>query len=175
MPKEMQYAAQRFREEMERVDELAHVLLKGHLLIEEALTRILEQYVFHREHLGEARLTFNQKMHLARSLCLRKCAFGEWDLIAAINSLRNELAHRLQSPEREKRFSRVKAIYLREIEQFGELVEVVKGQTDANVLMNSMAHCTGFLATFEADSKALRGMIHALDRNLNPELPEFEL
>ena len=172
---EIHFAASRFREEMERVDELAHVLLKGHLLIEESLARIHDQYVFHREYVGEARLTFNQKMNLVRSLCLRKCDFGEWDLIASINSLRNELAHRLQSPEREKRFSKVKAIYLREIAQSAELVEVVKRQTDANVLMNAMAHCTGFLARFEADSKLFRGMVHAMDRELNPGLPEFDL
>lgn len=175
MSPEMNFAAARFREEMERVDELAHILLKGHLLIEESLTRILDQYFFHREYVGEARLTFSQKMNLARSLCLRKCAFGEWDLIASINSLRNELAHRLQSPEREKRFAKVKAIYLREIAEFTELVALVKAQADANVLMNAMAHCTSFLAAFEGDSKAFRGMIHTMDRELNPGLPEFDL
>jgi hypothetical protein len=81
----------------------------------------------------------------------------------------------LASPEREKRFLRVKEIYLREVAAFPNVFEVVKSQSDANVLMNALAHRTGFLATFEADSKALRRMIHAMDRSLNPDLPEFEL
>ena len=93
---ELSDSMRRFRQEMEDVDELVHVLLKGHLLLEEALTRILEQYIFQREYLGETRLSFHQKMLLGRSLCLRKHSLGEWDLLAAINTLRNEIAHKIK-------------------------------------------------------------------------------
>jgi len=96
MNPELLRSIDRFRQEMESVDEVAHVLLKGHLLLEEALSAIIDQYVFHREHLTQARLTFAQKILLARSLCLRKNMLGEWELIAAINALRNDLAHRLR-------------------------------------------------------------------------------
>jgi len=94
---ELSDSMRRFRQEMEEVDELVHVLLKGHLLLEEALSRILEQHVFHREHLGETRLSFHHKMLLARSLCLRKNGLGEWELLAAIKPLRNEIAHKLNA------------------------------------------------------------------------------
>ena len=55
---ELSSAIERFRAEMSSLDEIAMVLLKGHLLLEESLTRILGKYVFHPEHLSEARLTF---------------------------------------------------------------------------------------------------------------------
>lgn len=164
----------RFGKEMESVDEIAHVLLKGHLLLEEGISAVLDQYVFHREHLAQARLTFAQKALLARSLCLRKNKFGEWELIAAINALRNDLSHRLNSPEREKKLGVVKDLYFREATGF-DRIEEVKKESDAVILFNACAHCAGFLATFEADSKSFRRMVHSLDRGMNPDLPEFKL
>lgn len=174
MTPEVLQSIDRFREEMESVDEVAHVLLKGHLLLEEAMSAILEQYVFHRQHLTQAHLSFAQKLSLARSLCLRKNEFAEWQVIAAINVLRNDLAHRLNSPDRAKKMAVVKEIYLREVAGHAR-IEEVKTQPDAAVLFNACAHCAGFLATFRGDSKAFRRMVHALDRSMNPDLPEFEL
>lgn len=171
---ELSRAIKRFNEEMASVDEVVHILLKGHLLIEETLTRVLEQYLFHREHLSEARLTFNQKVLLGRALCLRKNDLGTWELISAINSLRNEIAHRLNSPERERKLSKVKEIYLREVADAEESEKLMNG-SDPFILHNACALCVGFLAKFENDSKALRQKIHLLDRELNPDLPEFEL
>src|SRR2546428_11736922 len=167
---ELSDSMRRFRQEMENVDELVHVLLKGHLLLEEALTRILEQYVFHRDHLGETRLSFHQKLLLGRPRCLRKDRLGEWDLLAAINTLRNEVAHRLKSSEREEKVTRVKEIYFREAAGLAGL-EQLKKQPDHMILFAACAHCAGFLASFEVDSKAFRKMVHAMDRSLSKDLP----
>jgi hypothetical protein len=171
---ELARSIERFREEMANVDEVTHVLLKGHLLLEEAISLILDQYVFHLEHLAEARLSFHQKTLLARSLCLRKNQFGEWELLGAINALRNDLAHHLNSPNREKKLGRVKEIYFHETAGY-EHIEDVKKESDAVILFHACAHCAGFLASFEGDSKAFRQMVHAMDRGMNPDLPEFEL
>jgi hypothetical protein len=165
---------ERFRNEMETVDETAHVLLKGHLLLEEALSAILDQYVFHREHLDDARLTFAHKVQLARALCLRKNTLGEWDLISAINSCRNDLAHRLNSPERAKKLAKVKELYFREVAGLAR-IEEIKKESDTAILFSACGHCAGFLATYLADSRGFRQMVHAMDRELNPDLPPFEV
>ena len=165
---------ERFREEMENVDEVAHVLLKGHLLLEESISLILDQYVFHREHLAQARLSFHQKTLLARSLCLRKNKLGEWDLIAAINALRNDLAHKLNSLDRANKLAALKEIYFRESAGFDRIDEIKK-ESDATILFSACAHCAGFLASFESDSKAFRAMVHLMDRGINPDLQDFEL
>jgi hypothetical protein len=109
-------------------------------------------------HLAEARFSFAQKALLARSLCLRKNKFGEWDLIAAINSLRNDLAHKLNSPDRAKKLAVVKELYFREAAGY-DRIDDMKNESDAVILFNACAHCAGFLATFEADSKAFRRMV----------------
>jgi len=174
MSPELSESIQRFQQEMEHVDDVIHVLLKGHLLLEGALARIFEQHVFHSEHLSQIRLSFHQKMVLARTLCLRKDRLGEWDLLAAINTLRNELAHKLNSPERDRKLSRVRDLYFREAAGY-EGIDEIKKQPDAVIVLYSCAHCAGFLSSFEADSKSFRKIIHTIDRDLNPELPEFEL
>lgn len=107
----LQASIERFTREMSTNDEMVHVLLKGHLLLEEALALIIDQHVFHREDVAEARLSFAQKLNVAKSLCLRKNKLGEWEMVAAINGLRNDLAHRLNSPDREKKLEKVKTVY----------------------------------------------------------------
>jgi len=159
---------------MNQIDEVAHVLLKGHLLIEEALTRIIEKFTYHPQHLTEANLRFFQKVQIARALCLRKDQFGEWELILAINSLRNEVAHKLQSPNRDKKFDRVKEVYFREVAGFPEAAER-RNASDATILMFACGHCTGFLGTYEEDAKSFRKMVHSMDRVMNPDQPPFDL
>lgn len=164
----------RFQEEMDSPDEVLHVLLKGHLVLEETLTRILEQYVFHPDHLDDARLSFNHKLSLARSLCLRMDTFDEWELLGAINGLRNEVAHNLRSPSREKKLAKVRDLYYGAASTFEDL-EQIKAGPDSLILLAACAHCAGFLASFERDSKAFRKLVHSMDRGLNPDKPEFDL
>jgi hypothetical protein len=171
---EFSAAFQRFQQEMGRVDDLVLVLLKGHLLIEEALTRIIKLHFFHAEHLEGARFTFHHKAALARALCLRKDRFGEWELVAAINALRNEVAHNLESPERAKKLSRVKEIYFREASTATKARGIQK-QADSVILQAACGHCAGFLASFEHDAKGFRQIMHSLDRVMNTDKPEFPL
>jgi hypothetical protein len=130
-------------------DEVVHVLLKGHLLIEAALTRVIEQHLFHPEYLSDASLRFYQKSSIARALCLRKDKRGEWTLMHALNALRNTLAHKLQSEEREKRVARVRRTYFKEAPDGAEK-ETLREASDAAVIAAACAHCAGFLATFES-------------------------
>jgi hypothetical protein len=171
---ELQATIERFTREMGAVDEMVHVLLKGHLLLEEALALILDQHVFHREYLADARLSFAQKTHIARSLCLRKNTLGEWELVAAINAIRNDLAHSLNSPSRARKLEKVKELYFREAAGFHRLEEI-KHLPDHEIVFGAYAHCAGFLATCASDLRSLRGMIHAIDREMNPDLPSYEL
>jgi hypothetical protein len=164
----------RFAAAVETMDEMVHVLLKGHLLLEEVLAEIIDNHVFHREDAASARLSFAQKVHIARAVCLRKNKLGEWELVDAINSLRNDLAHRLTSPEREKKLQRVKTIYFREAAGFERIPEI-KAQPDHDIVLAACAHCYGFLSACADDLKQLRGMVHAIDREMNPSEPAFDL
>jgi hypothetical protein len=165
----------KFAAQVEALDEVAHVVLKGHLLIEEWLTRAIAQHLFHPEHVNDdGRLSFSQKTALARSLGLRKNTSGMWELIAAVNGLRNELAHSLDSPRRLKKLEKLKAIYFRETHGLQDS-EQMKNWPDALLVRRVCALCLGFLSSFAQDSFQLRKLIHEIDRNLNPQLPEIQL
>src|SRR5262245_11506894 len=100
------YAA--FEQHFSQVDEVAQSVLKGHLVIEQALDNILATMFFHPEHIALGRFTFAQKVNIARAFCLRKDKLSPWQQILALNSLRNEIAHNLESEERTKKMDRVR-------------------------------------------------------------------
>src|SRR4051812_28326134 len=102
---------ERLSEQMRHIDELALVVLKGHLVLEEQLQRILDTFLFHPEYLDSARFHFAQKVYLARTMSLDEHANPMWDLILAINALRNDLAHALDSVKRQQKLDRVKELY----------------------------------------------------------------
>src|SRR5579872_5211790 len=62
-------------------DDEALIVLQGHLVTEERITAVIEKFVFHPEHLEKARLSFAQKVHLARCLSLDESGNSMWDLI----------------------------------------------------------------------------------------------
>jgi hypothetical protein len=57
-------------EELRCVDDVAQIVLKGHLLIEALLNEALSTYVLHEEFLEPARLQFYQRLNLCRGFLL---------------------------------------------------------------------------------------------------------
>lgn len=156
-----------FKEHLLEVDEVALVTLKGHLLIEASLDRIIELMFFHPEHVSNARLSFFQKMNIARAFCLRKDDEGTWKAIADINSLRNEIAHNLKGEKLARKIAEVRHFFIAEFA--GIQGDHLKDAPDQNIIMFACAACTGFLSEFESDTRALRRHIDALDAVLNPD------
>jgi len=105
-------ARRRFREHLEQFDELAHMVLKGHLLIEEALNDYLRSFFVNSEFIEQGNLRFIQKVNVARATD-EYLEEDTWELVIAINALRNELAHSLDSPRLAPKVAQVRQIYLR--------------------------------------------------------------
>ncbi|GJM09716.1 MAG: hypothetical protein DHS20C11_19920 [Lysobacteraceae bacterium] len=86
---------QKFHSHISDSDDLTAALLKGHLVVEEELSRLLEESVSHPPALDQARLTFQLKSLFAKALHFREDLDWLWSAIAALNRARNKLAHRL--------------------------------------------------------------------------------
>lgn len=56
----------KFEQHLQYVDDIALIVLKGHLIIEEVLDSIISRFVFHSEYLDRASLRFAQKVNIAR-------------------------------------------------------------------------------------------------------------
>jgi hypothetical protein len=157
-----------FEKHLRYVDETAQVVLKGHLIAEEALSRIIERFSFNPSYISECRLNFAQKVMIARAFCLRKDKNGIWDLLSGLNRLRNEIAHNLSSDKRKDRIGIIRALYFKEAK--GGSLPQQKDLEDHLVVLYACALCTGFLDAFEQDAAAFRGLVDAMDSALNPSL-----
>jgi len=81
-------------------DELELILLKGHLVLEMALNRILVNYI-HEAHLSSLNLMFAKKIELVAALkeFNQPIARDELGQLREINRIRNKLAHKLDFAE----------------------------------------------------------------------------
>ncbi len=79
-----------------KTTELDLWVLKGHLLIEEQINRLIEQGMCEKKYLKEARLSSNQKIKLAQAMMSKSGFEREWTFIEDLNSIRNKLAHRAE-------------------------------------------------------------------------------
>ena len=133
----------RFAEQMQAIDELTVVILKGHLLIEEILERIITKFVHHGNYVLNAGLRFRQLVAIARSIDADTHDNGIWDVILAANKLRNQLAHSLNPEQRRQKVDQFKAVYA------GFYTEA-PDRPDPEIAKCAFAMCLGFLASLEA-------------------------
>lgn len=157
----------KFEEHFATVDATAQIVLKGHLLIEEALDTILCKFVFHPEYFESANLRFAQKIDLARSVSLDDHNNEMWDLVKAINSLRNELSHSLKSGKRQQKTQRVIDLYLKLLDN-AEMAARHQSESEEVVLMWATSFFLGYLSAFEAEVDRFKRFVNALDHAANP-------
>jgi hypothetical protein len=148
-----------------QVDETVVVVLKGHLLIEEALDAIISGFVFHPEFVQAANLRFGQKLSMARALSLDEHKNDMWDIAFSLNSLRNELAHSLQSSKRAAKIKTVIDLYYRLAE---DIPTDVQDQPEHVVLFYAIGFFLGFLTGFQSEVKRFRQFLDHLDPIVNP-------
>ncbi|MEO8097222.1 MAG: hypothetical protein ABI811_05930 [Acidobacteriota bacterium] len=135
------------------IDELAQVVIKGHLLIEEQFNTILQHSVLHADQVTEANLRFYQKLQLVKAFCVSPYGDGMFDLMALMNALRNGIAHSLDQNKRAEQFKRMKIAYLRELEKEG-LAKEDEVLLDHLLFMMAVGLCTGFLGRMEDEARA---------------------
>jgi hypothetical protein len=167
MERETKKQLEKMNEHLTYIDETALIVLKGHLLIEEALGEIIETFVHHADQLENARLTFAQKVAVARSMSLDEHSNSMWQLIASLNSLRNELSHSLKS---EKRATKTKDVLDLYAKQGGVVPKLNDGKDAPEAAMMSMivAMSLGFLSTFIEEVRRFRGIVNDMDKVVNP-------
>jgi len=128
---------------------------------------------FHPEHLQEGRVTFFQKVQIARAWSIRGNDDVQWRLILTLNALRNEIAHGGKSEKRSRQITELRKI-LPEIgnESFRKDVEAAD---DKHTIVLTAAKCSGFLLELKADLIALRTHIDDLDEKRNPDAPRVRM
>jgi len=152
---------QRFLQHMPPDDDITLIVLKGHLLIEEKLEHIIGLIVAHSDRLNDLRLTFAQKVALAQAMCWSKHESDMWDLIACVNSLRNEFAHQLESPKTQAKLNRLLEVLHASIER-KEMRDWMAGLSEPQQLKYSIAFALGFLGSYEGDAIGYRKTVDSI-------------
>lgn len=94
---EAEVRIERVRKHLPLGNDLTLIALKGHLLAEEALDDLIRFYCKQPEHLDDIEIRFFVKARMARALSGHIVWTGLWPLIDALNAVRNDLAHNLES------------------------------------------------------------------------------
>ncbi|UJJ51046.1 hypothetical protein [Rhodanobacter denitrificans] len=135
---------ERFRAHLPDSDDLALITLKGHLLVEEILDDIIAHHCKNPTALAGSRMGFQLKAQLARALVGDDSLPQQlWPMLDALRVLRNELAHKLDSPKLEKVVSKFIAA------TYGAVGQVDQGAPVALNLRLSMGYMYGYLAAYE--------------------------
>lgn len=86
--------------------------LKGHLIIEQLLIKMMEVTAANPTPLKKLnRLQFSTRLLLVRTLLVENERFKIWDLVEQLNSIRNEFAHRLTPRQIDKDIERFISTY----------------------------------------------------------------
>ena len=78
-------------------DDLALIVLKGHLAIEEQLILLIERKLSYPDALDKARLTFFQQVCLAKAMYYKPENMWIWTSLEKLNQVRNHLSHTLEA------------------------------------------------------------------------------
>ena len=83
------------------------VILKGHLLIEELLRRIVDERVKKPKALRLVRFECSHIISIAEAMCATETEAWIWGALRSLNELRNDIAHKLEPPGLKDRMDHV--------------------------------------------------------------------
>jgi hypothetical protein len=148
-----------YRAHLTEIDEIAQVILKGHLDVEMHLDDALRTICFHPEHLEENRLSFAQKVNVVRAYALNRSDRMEWNVIRKLNEVRNQIAHRGQEGRRTEKITELRNFLASwGAPNFGQNVQRVD---EKEVVILAAVVCGGFLITTEDQITEMRGFIES--------------
>lgn len=150
---------------MSAPDDVSLLVLRGHLLIEELLEKIITNIVAHKEILDKANLSFYTKATIARAMCWDQHENEMWELIFVFNTLRNELAHSLNSENTDKKIKRVLNTHIKISKSDPDYLDFsvfsIKEQ-----LHFAIVYALGFLGSYERDSEFYRKTVDQFYKTL---------
>jgi hypothetical protein len=142
---------------LSEVDEVAQVVLNGHFEVEAPLDGLLEIIFAHSEYIRESRFSFPNKMQIARAYMEGSRDEPEWKVIAALNAVRNEIAHRRESERRTTKIRELRDALL-EMEM-RHLEKDIKDADEKTTIVLASSLANGFLIMLQEKLLRVRGLV----------------
>ncbi len=137
------------------------IALKGHLLLESLIDQIIGTILPNPQYIKNQNFTFYKKVLLARAMSWDKHKIKMWDLIIAVNSLRNELVHYLESKKLDNKIKTVVQKF-KETDPQHPLLKNYKSKKFEDQLKTMILYLAGFLDSYLSDAKAYRKIVDSL-------------
>ena len=163
----------RFTDELREVDDLAQIVLKGHLVMEGLMTEAIETFLLHGEFAETARLQVHQKIALCRAISTSDQNNKMWDLVSSINSVRNALSHSLDPSRRLKAIQNLRAVYEQQFKGMPDAVNgIPKGiekeiPADTALCLYAVSGSLGYLHAHLSEVRRLKPIIVGIDAVTN--------
>jgi hypothetical protein len=154
-----------FSRHLTQIDELANVILRGHLLVESDLDAVMRATFFYPDFI-KGRVSFERKGQIARAMALRTQNEVIWDTLTALNELRNEVAHKREAKTRKAKMDQLRQTCLKQIKP--ERAAEHKNDTDREIVIMSCALCGGYLAMLADQLWGMRDYLNQVDEQLFP-------
>ena len=141
---------ERYRKHLPETDDVVLLTLKGHLLVEEILDVLIKSSCAEPQHLDDIDVRFFIKAKLARALHGPLFPNSMWLMIEALNTIRNDLAHNLESDklkERIKKFAKIRYDHNPDLRR--EEMGLDSDASLAKELARSVSHLLGQLSVAE--------------------------
>jgi hypothetical protein len=149
----LQKAHKEYKERAKNMDALTLAVIKGHLLVEQAMDEFISASVFHAEFLQESRLQFRHKILLCQSMGLNEQNKKMWPLLIQANALRNSIAHGKSPDNIKSATGAVRSLYRSAL---GERAKDLTTQSEDQVVADAFYYCAGFLAALTNDANGRR-------------------
>ena len=140
-----------------RLDELRIVVIKWHLLVEQALDIMLTSAVFNPEGLEIDGMKFHPKGQLAVALSLKEDKDPIWNVFWALNQLRNKIAHNVEQKIVDEKVNYLRKAYVASSDP-SQRAEAEKLK-DGELVKEASAWVIGFLSHLTMDAKDRRGIL----------------
>jgi hypothetical protein len=166
-------ALKRFTDELNQVDDVAQIVLKGHLVIEGLMNEAIETFVLHGEFVETANLRFHQKIALCRASSTSDHNNKMWELVGSLNAVRNALAHSLGSNRRSKAIDKLRSDYEREFKDEPKAVKGIPADIEEDIpgdtalCLYAVSASIGYLHAHLAEVRRLKAIVVELDKSLN--------
>jgi len=163
----------RFTDELRTVDDVAQIVLKGHLVMEGLLTEAIETFLLHGEFLEAARFQVHQKIALCRAISTSDQNNKMWELVSSVNSLRNALSHSLDADRRTKAMHGLRTIYEQQFKDMPNSVDGIPRKieeempADTALCLFAISAVLGYLHAHLQEVRRLKSFVIDLDKAVN--------
>jgi len=163
---------QRFTDQLREVDDLALIVLKGHLVMEGLMNDAIEAFLLHAEFADVARMRVSQKIALCRAISTSDQNNRMWEVISAINVVRNALSHSLDPERRARAIESLRKLYEEEFKHTPDAVNGIPKSVDGMpadmaVCLFAIGGCLGYLQAHLAEVRRLKERILEMDAAMN--------